>query len=51
MRLKLRQEKYVRIVHEVDQGKQIPGRENSINKSKRKDYIYKELKENSRELQ
>lgn len=30
MRLKLRQEKYVRIVHEVDQGKQIPGRENSI---------------------
>lgn len=26
----------------------IPGRENNINKSKRKDYVYKELKENSR---
>ena len=33
VRLKPRQEKYVRIVHEVDLGKQIPGRENSFCKS------------------
>lgn len=35
MRLKLRQEKYVRIVHEVDQGKQIPGRETASAKAQK----------------